>query len=210
MYKVKNSDVIFRTHEQVVKMDKSDLKMIGCKKGDEGKIRELDSRLSTLTEKVGGDNHTEIVEIIYSLLDLMNGHTKKMSVCQLGCSHCCRVGVDLSLVEAIYISKKTGFELGDPDPAYKHTKDEYCVFHDDETASCSIYEFRPAHCRIFFAFDSPVFCDDVNGVHAISTENGMSPDPYVNHLMQYLLSCGENKFADVRAWFPEKNVPVLK
>ena len=210
MYKVKNSDVIFRTHDQVVKMDKEQTQMIGCNSGDEDKIKELDSRLSALTEKVGGGSYLPIVKIIYQLLDLMNGHTKKMSVCQVGCSHCCRIGVDVSVVEAIYIKENTGFELTEPDPEYKHRVDEYCVFHDEETASCSIYEFRPAHCRIFFAFDSPVYCDDVNGVHAISTNHGMSPDPYVRHLMGYLLSCGENEHHDIRAWFDDKNVPVVK
>lgn len=201
MYKVKDSDVIFRTHEQVKKMDESGRKMIGPNKSDVRKIRKLDNKLSEMTEKPEGVTHNDIVKIIYKILDLMNGHTSKFSVCQVGCSHCCRIGVDVSSIEAMYIQSNTDYEGREPVKGYKHIENEYCVFHDDETASCSIYEFRPAHCRIFFAFDSPVYCNDPKGIHAISTDHGMSPDEYVNKLMAYLLNCGRGEYHDVRAWF---------
>ncbi|MGL4835398.1 MAG: YkgJ family cysteine cluster protein, partial [Shewanella sp.] len=93
-----------------------------------------------------------------------------LSVCTKGCSHCCKLNVDLTLVEASYIAQRMkvdGVEFG-----YQQgfTPDTYCPFHNAVTKACQIYEFRPIACQLFASMDSVEFCKTPDVPHKVMTQ----------------------------------------
>jgi len=147
------------------------------------------------------------VRNIYRFTDWLVEHAgiSKAAVCQKGCTHCCYLDVDVSLLEAAYIAKHTPYTQVYRERRIRrgyHLNRQYCDFLDQGTGTCTIYEYRPMACRTFFAFDSPELCDKNNGIeeHAIFTSNDHG---VLRHLREQLLHTGSGVHADIREWFAE-------
>jgi hypothetical protein len=147
------------------------------------------------------------VRNLYAFVDWMlsDSGVNKASVCTKGCSHCCYLDVDVTLLEAAYIAHNTGYTMQDREQRLHknyHEDKQYCGFLDRESGTCSIYEYRPLACRTFFSMDSPDLCDLDNGTaeHAIFTSNSHS---ILAYLRQQLLMVGGDRYADIREWFKE-------
>lgn len=66
--------------------------------------------------------------------------------CVEGCADCCGV-VHMTPVEWFRIKQRTGLK------ALKFTKSLSCPLLDSKTKKCSVYDIRPAICRVFGASD---------------------------------------------------------
>jgi len=110
------------------------------------------------------------VKRIYDLLDEIRHETESICVCRKGCAHCCRIKLEVTPLEADYISHNTDIKQR------KHNvvrDDKYCPLLNQQTAQCSVYEFRPFNCRSFATYDSPDYCrDDMEHYITGGPENG--------------------------------------
>ena len=97
------------------------------------------------------------MKAIYAMLNQICDEISEFTVCRKGCAHCCRIDLDITPLEADYISHNTVIKQRKK-PIERD--DEYCPFLDKETAVCTIYDFRPFNCRTFATFDSPDYCRD--------------------------------------------------
>ena len=97
------------------------------------------------------------LKIIYGLLDKIMDVNQETSVCRKGCSHCCRIAVEILPLEAQYIAANTKHKVR-TELNKKPGKIGYCPFMDKKTAECTVYDFRPFACRAFAAYDSPEYC----------------------------------------------------
>ncbi len=147
------------------------------------------------------------VERVYKLVDWLIEHlgVYEKSVCQKGCAHCCALDVDVSIMEALYIADKMDLTVVDRDSRTNmgyHKSKDYCPFLDKQTATCSIREFRPLNCRLFFTMDNPLFCELTENLkkHAIFTADS---SPIFKHFTLSFQYISNNKNADIREWFKE-------
>lgn len=139
---------------------------------------------------------------------LLTNEISPHAICRLGCSHCCKVPVHVTSVEAKWIEKETGHKRNrlKRSTALESNNVDYCPFHDEKSASCSIYEHRPLACRLYATFDHYEFCTDPNQIHMVSTLVGTQP---FDIIVQFLVGRGlelEKKgkgaaSADIRDWF---------
>lgn len=104
---------------------------------------------------------------IYAYLDEYNAFVSTFSVCKPKCSHCCRISVQITELEAQYISGHTGRKIQiSRQPLSSSVLESPCPFLD-KNELCSIYEFRPFNCRAFHTLDDPNFCKDPNFPHIV-------------------------------------------
>jgi hypothetical protein len=112
----------------------------------------------------GGDDF-EKLRLIYDYLDEYNKFVATFAVCKAGCSHCCKIGVDVTRVEALYIERSTGKTM--------HRKRKRSMNHRtpcpmlSSDGKCGIYEHRPFNCRTLHTLDDSSFCTTPNVTHAI-------------------------------------------
>lgn len=165
-----------------------------------------------LTRHIERHKKGELTDSLIFMQSLHNG-TKalsesfsKVSVCTKGCSHCCKLNVDLTLVEALYIKSKlkgdnvalrysAGFESG-----------TFCPFHNEATKACNIYEFRPIACQLFASVDSAEYCKTPDVAHEVLTQHSISA---FEDLVRPLEDAGRLHpeypvYADIREWFEVK------
>ena len=125
---------------------------------------------------------------------------EKMAVCKKGCSHCCKISVDVPMIEAYYIHKKTGIKINEIKTSRGPQIDNSdCPFLKNN--ECSIYEYRPMNCRIFATLDSAEFCKDPKSKHLIYTTDSNAG---LQLFREYLLNAsghGYAKTGDIREWF---------
>lgn len=136
------------------------------------------------------------------------------AICGSGCADCCRIPVEITGLEAAYISANTMFtHVESPKPRIR-AEDiwplalGYCPFLDEGKKTCSIYSVRPMACRVFHAFDDKKFCWPAGQKHMIYT---MNSDPKENPIMSKVTVAvlemnREMKmlYADIRDYFPLK------
>lgn len=201
MYKVKPEDVIpTRTQEKVKLLIERNYKMSGSKKKYIKRSRKLYDRFIDLARNMTRDKAVELVELAHKISDLANTESTKNAVCAKGCSWCCKINVEITAIEAAYIELKTG-RIVTPRPYTKKHDDptiEYCPFHDEQAATCSIHEFRPMACRGFFAYDDPKFCVDPSTVHAVTNAWHI---PATKHIIEVLETVCGNEINDIRGYF---------
>ena len=149
---------------------------------------------------------------IYSVIDkYMEKEIADFLVCSKGCAYCCKVPVQVSLLEANYIEERTKIKFNRKTKnQYQIAKrvDTYCPFLDQITATCKIYKYRPMGCRLFGTFDSWKECINSENSHYIHCFSGQ---PVFEHLHEFLMlhskAVGENyniaAVAEIRDWYPE-------
>jgi len=145
------------------------------------------------------------IKAIYDFVDwdLRESGVVEHAVCQKGCAHCCYLDVDVSLIEALYISKHTGYKVVSRQTRIRkgyHLSRHYCPFLDQNNGTCTIYEWRPLACRCFFTFDHPKFCADDLEKHAIFTHDASD---LIWHFATQLMRMGNFQYADIREYFKD-------
>lgn len=151
-----------------------------------------------------------VMNRIYNDIDYFMEHEiAKAIVCSKGCAHCCKVPVQVTLMEADYISQMTGLTINrvvNSRLEMPKSVDTYCPLLDQGTGTCSVYKFRPLACRLFATFDSWKFCETSDQGHYIHCfEN----QPLFKDVHQILIvnskGAGDNvglaAVAEIRDWF---------
>ncbi|WP_367376780.1 YkgJ family cysteine cluster protein [Hafnia alvei] len=124
---------------------------------------------------------------------------KNYAVCQNGCAYCCKIPVDVTLIEAELISREVGTAINDYNTMEKvSNKNSYCPFLDKNNAKCTIYSVRPLACRCFYSFDHYKYCKNNEVVHLVVTVD--SNQKWLQ-IQEVLLTLSNNKLADIREWF---------
>lgn len=205
MYKVKNSQIIFRTKEQASKLN--ELKALcGCDISNKKMVEKgykLLKRFNYLVAHITENRIIEVVETAYKIADIANSETVKNAACEKGCSWCCRINIDITGAEAAFIEIKTKVKVKES----KHKRpginehQSYCPFHDEEKAGCSIYEYRPLMCRCFFSLDNSDNCVDPSTGHYISTALNNNITAHLHRALKAICSNEEN---DIRHYFKTK------
>lgn len=145
------------------------------------------------------------LEGVYAYLDKYGAFVSTFSVCEKGCGNCCRIGVDVSRLEAEYITHKGGPMLNDgTSRTLKHGTP--CPFLTNDK-TCSIYSSRPFNCRTFHTLDDPKYCVDGDEHHQTygSAGRGYGVDIY-SELARWLREIHVRKglpYRDIRDWFPQ-------
>ena len=98
------------------------------------------------------------------------------AVCKKKCSFCCHFPIDVSSLEAVYITKKTGIAHRQP-TKQPLVRAGPCPLLTAE-GTCSIYQARPLVCRGFYAHEDPRLCE--SGKDQLATSIGGSYDHPTN------------------------------
>lgn len=123
-----------------------------------------------------------------------------VAACKAGCAHCCHIPVKITHAEAVAIGKAIGRT---PAPVDSHQPAMANVFEPCTflvNSRCSIYESRPAVCRVHMNMDEDdLLCRLVPGASI--------PVPYLDTTPLVMVqvetaSVGASRPADIRQWFP--------
>lgn len=119
-------------------------------------FRKIETILNRLEN--GRINELGALDEIYNVMNRFNQWIAQFMSCKVKCSHCCSIPVDLTDLEARYISDKIGIAINDPVEVLDHCVTfTPCPFlsHNDE---CKIYQYRPFNCRTFHSAGNPDDC----------------------------------------------------
>lgn len=153
----------------------------------------------------GSGTLLEHLRLAYAFLDKVNREfVYAFATCSKGCSHCCRMDVQITTFEAEYIVMATDIpHVSDGRLTTGHKG--ACPFLSS-AGDCSIYDFRPLFCRTYHALSDPKLCGIPGAVIAQygSMESNMGNILYhgvatwVHFQNQHV--CGDIK--DIRDFFP--------
>ena len=151
-----------------------------------------------------------IIDRIYEDIDyFMQKEIIPHSVCVKGCAYCCKIPVQVSLLEADYISRNANIaytKLKDRRYVMQESVDSYCSFLNQKNGRCSIYAYRPLACRIFATIDHWKYCENAELNHYIHT---YSSQPLFDYLHKFLMvhsevagyEHGVASVGEIRDWF---------
>lgn len=141
----------------------------------------------------------DILERLYSYMDEYNKFVATFTVCEKGCSACCNIPVNISRLEAEYISKKAGKSVTNK----IIQKSGSCPFLS-ETGTCSIYRQRPFNCRTFHTADDPKYCstNEDHVVYGVSSLGyGSAILSQIAELIRILNVYYNGEYKDIRSFF---------
>lgn len=143
---------------------------------------------------------------VYRLLNDMVPFVAGFTTCSRGCSHCCRIDVQITTFEAEYIYMHTGVPHVNESPATAGHRGTPCPFLRDN-GECGIYAVRPMICRTYHAAGDPALCADPNAQQILygSTIDGKFGNPIYAGWMQWVHhqnAAGRGAMKDIRDFFP--------
>lgn len=147
----------------------------------------------------------EHLALAYAFLDKVSQEfVSTFATCSKGCSHCCRMDVQITTLEAEYIVMATGIPHV---PSAKFTKwhREPCPLLSS-AGDCSIYAYRPLFCRTYHALGDPKLC----GIHGAEVKQYGSMESNMGNILYRGVATWvhfQNKQAtgsikDIRDFFP--------
>lgn len=147
----------------------------------------------------------EQLEAVYRYTDEFNAFLAPLMSCGKGCSHCCHIDVQITVLEAEYIQVKRGIPA-QVNAGLTHGHREACPFLAPWGA-CSIYEARPLICRLYHVAGDPENCKPGRDqmLYVNPKDNHYGNDIFAN-LMKWLMHVAESnpecRFGDIRDFFP--------
>jgi hypothetical protein len=126
--------------------------------------RFLDEANHLLNVRLNGpETLMELLTFAYDFLDKFNREfVSTFTSCSKGCSHCCRMDVQVTSLEAEYIVVGTGIHHS-PSARFTRGHKTACPFLSDG-GECSIYAVRPLFCRTYHALSAPALCGEPGAV----------------------------------------------
>ena len=149
----------------------------------------------------------EQLQMVYRYMDSFQPYLAQITTCSRagkGCSHCCRIDVQITTLEAENIWLYTR-RLAQPTGPITTGHKTPCPFLDKEGA-CSIYKQRPLICRIYHVAGDPVHCDPASGAKQIHYGH---PPKFGNNIFKNLIGWTHHvainnggTVRDIRDFFP--------
>ena len=151
-------------------------------------------------------NLFEKLEAVYAFTDRFNAFVATFAVCQKGCNHCCRIDVQVSRLEAEYITVKGGPQL-DQGEARTMGHKTACPFVGSD-GSCTVYKTRPFNCRTFHTLDDHKYCVDGDEDHQVYGASGLGYGVSIYQMLASWLKDVHDTnalpYRDIRDWFQPK------
>ena len=150
---------------------------------------------------------SEQLHMVYRYMDSFQPYLAQFTTCSKqgkGCSHCCRIDIQITSLEAenIWFYTRRSAQLTGPVTTGHKTP---CPFLANDGA-CSIYAERPLICRIYHVTGDPAYCDPKSG--AKQSHYG-HPPRFGNDIFRNLLrwtdhvaSNNGGTVRDIRDFFP--------
>ncbi|WP_324172244.1 YkgJ family cysteine cluster protein [Sulfurimonas sp.] len=136
-------------------------------------------------------DNINLLQEIYQYIDKIVSTQDKVISCSKGCSRCCKMDIQITELEANYISKMTKIQYTNNNKiSNKHTNN--CPFLKNDL--CSIYEYRPLYCRYHVIYSNPDNC----GLPHEQEEK--FSNSFINKIQMYNLICNKG-YKDIRDWF---------
>lgn len=149
------------------------------------------------------------LEAIYGFMDQYAGYVASFTVCQKGCSACCRIPVTVSRLEAEYIHVMAGTPINEGGTGRQARNGESCPLLS-KAGECTVYQFRPFNCRTFHTLDDPRYCETPDEIHQVygSPSAGYNNPKYAllaRWLKQTQDLYEHGSYQDIRSWFCTEN-----
>lgn len=148
----------------------------------------------------GGMGKHTVIREIYKIVDEVGSMLSPFTVCSKGCSHCCRIPVLLTDVEATYISRNTANKAAIEHfrPVSQATNGDPCPLLTGNN-DCSVYEYRPLACRAFATFDNPSLCESREVEHVTY---GVQSNLLFKKCREWIIELNQKGgAADIRSYF---------
>jgi uncharacterized protein len=160
------------------------------------------------------DNHFKALELIYDFVEKnWSKYLDPFSSCSAGCSYCCHINIELTSLEAEYISNKNNIPYFTNNLYIKKIELEHpaCLFLDN-TGKCKIYNSRPLTCRMHYMFTNPNWCQighqNENKAQGINMNNPMQ-NRLMNLIRQITDSSNNCQLASIHSFFPSNIASFL-
>lgn len=139
----------------------------------------------------------DILARIYAYIDEYNKFVATFSVCEKGCSACCHIPVNISRIEAEYISIEAGVAISNK--LLVKSGRVACPFLSE--GKCSIYKYRPFNCRTFHTLDDPKYCstDENHAVYGVAAM-GYGSD-LLAKCADIVRHINNGEYRDIRSYF---------
>jgi uncharacterized protein len=131
-------------------------------------------------------------------------YVSTIAVCHKGCTYCCTMDVQISLLEAVYIQEQTHghFRMREGKNLTTGHKTA-CPFLSDD-GSCGIYSIRPFNCRTFHTLDDPKYCATTESHQTYGAAGyGYGVDVYAAFAdwLRHVNQSVNGPYRDIRDWF---------
>ena len=150
----------------------------------------------------------EQLHMVYRYMDSFAPYLAQFTSCSRagkGCSHCCRIDVQITTLEAENIWLYTRRPVQPTNGPITTGHKTPCPFLDNAGA-CTVYEQRPLICRIYHVAGDPAHCDPKSGVKQIHYGH---PPTFGNDIFANLVSWTHQvainnggTVRDIRDFFP--------
>jgi Fe-S-cluster containining protein len=149
------------------------------------------------------------LQAIYHYLDEFRPYLDQFITCGgKGCSHCCRMDVQLTTLEAEYLAISAKVPINHAPRALTTGHTDACPFLDGEGA-CGVYEVRPLVCRLYHAAGDPDDCQPGRKQIQYGAPPKFGNDIFfnlVNWLNQVVVLQSGGQWRDIRDFFPAAGV----
>lgn len=128
--------------------------------------KELQKRENELTFTFSQHRGNSLSKLhdLYCFVDEVLKYVAEVTPCKKGCDYCCKMPVSVSLLELEYM-KKNVKKLRNRLGSTNLDTNSPCPFLNKGT--CSVYEFRPFHCRKHVAFTPTSFWCHPDRCHSV-------------------------------------------
>ncbi|MGN2498837.1 YkgJ family cysteine cluster protein [Serratia nevei] len=174
------------------------------------------SQMKGLIDKLNHQNGSIYLQLkqIYAFLqhfnkDFVSGFTS----CKKGCSHCCKIDIQLTPIEAQYIAFATKIPPAPQNATTGHNSP--CPFLSEKEV-CSIYNYRPLLCRTYHSLSEPELCKDASstvmqyGTAKANMGNFIYKTAAEWIYFQVQQATGRVDIADIRDFFPYDREDIQK
>lgn len=176
------------------------------------KIRPVPDRyikeLQGLLDKLNVQHGTVFLKLkqLYAFLTRFNKEfISTFTSCNKGCSSCCKIDVQLTALEAEYISRSSTVPARDNPLTTGH--ETQCPFLS-EKGTCTIYNYRPLLCRTYHVLSDPALCADPDAPVLQYGSQNADMGNYIYKTIaewvyfQTLHTTGKLDVRDIRDFFP--------